>query len=221
MIRPEGIAVTSHGINSEPTTMSENEHRLPSENPYASPASTPMDSQSVPAEADDEQYLRVFVGSKADYDVEKWTPLLKSSGHGAGFNWAAFFLSSFWLPYRKMYVITTILYAIILLNTIVERMLFVESGVMVGVLAGVICGRCADRGPDSPGLDAPDAADTLAGTAGGGRSQSDPATRGVQQSPAATAEFGGSAGAEHRRRARRASERSRLLRDSDAAQYSR
>ena len=44
-----------------------------------------------------------------------------------------------------MYVVTTILYAIILLNTIVERTLFVESGVMVGLLAGVICGAYGNR----------------------------------------------------------------------------
>ena len=96
------FAVTSRGINSEATTMSEFENRLSSENPYAAPASIPIDSQPVPPEADDEQYFRVFVGSKADYYVERWTPLLRSSGRGAGFNWAAFFLSSFWLPYRKM-----------------------------------------------------------------------------------------------------------------------
>ena len=125
--------------------MSDNEHRLRSENPYAAPASTPLDAQPVPAEADDEQYLRVFVGSKADYYVEKWTPLLKSSGRGAGFNWAAFFLTSFWLPYRKMYVITTILYAIILLDTIVEQMLFVDSGLIVGLLVGIICGAYGNR----------------------------------------------------------------------------
>lgn len=49
-------------------------------------------------EENDEYFLRSFIGEKKqDYYLQKWTKGKKS------WNWAAFFLSFFWLGYRKMY----------------------------------------------------------------------------------------------------------------------
>ena len=136
--------------------MSENAHRPPSENPYAAPASTSGYTQSVPTESAEEQHLREFVGSKADYYLEKWSPLaLEHSGRSTGFNWAAFLLSGLWLAYRKMYQVAMIFFAIILVETIAEEILFVgilgksetpaALGRVVGLVAAIICGTYGNR----------------------------------------------------------------------------
>jgi hypothetical protein len=117
-----------------------------------------------------EQELRAFVGRKADYYLGKWWPALKSQGSGydqvavaglmlaqpkTGFNWAAFLLSGLWLPYRKMYKATFIFMGIILLESILEEVLFVgilgkpeppaALGRLVGLVAAVICGAYGNR----------------------------------------------------------------------------
>jgi hypothetical protein len=68
-----------------------------------------------------EQELRTFVGPRADYYLSKWA----GDRRGMGFNWAAFLLSGLWLPYRKMYLATFILYAIILVESVLEDVVFV------------------------------------------------------------------------------------------------
>jgi hypothetical protein len=64
--------------------------------------------------------LRAAVGPRADYYLRKW----ERSDRG-GFNWAAFLLSGVWLPYRKMYRATAILFAAIILETVLEELVFV------------------------------------------------------------------------------------------------
>lgn len=44
-----------------------------------------------------------FVGARADYYVESWNRIDASGNAGATFNWAAFFLTGYWMAYRKMY----------------------------------------------------------------------------------------------------------------------
>lgn len=135
--------------------MSNNEQRPPSQNPYAPPALIPIDSESDATQSPEEQHLRAFVGSKADYYLEKWTPLQAGRGHSTGFNWAAFLLSGLWLPYRKMYSVSTIFFAIILVESIAEEVLFVgilgkaetPAGLdsVVGLVAAIICGAYGNR----------------------------------------------------------------------------
>ncbi len=48
--------------------------------------------------------LQAYVGRKADYYLRKWAPRLESADGETGFNWAAFFLTAFWMAYRKMYL---------------------------------------------------------------------------------------------------------------------
>ena len=100
-----------------------------------------------------EQEVRAFVGVKADYYLKKWWPALagtESTGNVAGFNWAAFFLSGLWLPYRKMYRATAILFGVILLETLFEEVVYVgmlgkseapgSLGRFVGLIVALVCG---------------------------------------------------------------------------------
>jgi hypothetical protein len=97
-----------------------------------------------------EEEVRAFVSPRADYYLKKWWLDLDSMGSATGFNWAAFFLSGLWLPYRKMYRATTILYGIILLETILEEIVFVgilgkpetprALGRFVSLVAAIVCG---------------------------------------------------------------------------------
>jgi hypothetical protein len=117
-----------------------------------------------------EQELRAFVGPNSDYYLNKWWPGLK--GHGAGydqvaaaglmlaqpktgFNWAAFFLTGLWLPYRKMYVPALILFGVILVKSLFAKVYFVgilgQPGApyllswLVGLIAGIVCGSLGNR----------------------------------------------------------------------------
>ena len=97
-----------------------------------------------------EEEARAFVGPRADYYIRKWWLDMDSMGNATGFNWAAFFLNGLWLPYRKMYRATTILYGIILLEVILEEIVFVgilgkpetpsALGRFVSLVAAIVCG---------------------------------------------------------------------------------
>lgn len=117
--------------------------------------STPTLSEPHSDEDDGEQYLRAFVGPRADYYLQKWSPLLLGGGRGAGFNWAAFTLFGAWLPFRKMYFFSLIFYGAIIVETIVEDLLFIGFFGMAGsppilnsvvaIGAGIICGAYGNR----------------------------------------------------------------------------
>jgi len=84
-----------------------------------------------------------------------WTPVLRGWSGGTGFNWGAFFFSGLWLPYRKMYTAAFILWGIILVESILEELLFVGILVkqetppgfdrIVGLVVGVVCGAYGNR----------------------------------------------------------------------------
>lgn len=141
--------------------MSQNDQSSEAENPYASPGIPSLASGTAsPAAPEDlgdseERQLRAFVGSKAQYFLDKWTPMRQSSSGSAGFNWAAFFLAGLWLSYRKMYKATLIFYTIIILEMMLEDVVFVgilgkaetpaafERAVML--IVAIICGGYANR----------------------------------------------------------------------------
>lgn len=51
-----------------------------------------------------EEEIRAFIGeSNTNYYMEKWS-LINKTDKSVSWNWAAFFLGSLWLLYRKMYV---------------------------------------------------------------------------------------------------------------------
>ena len=137
--------------------MSQNPEFHPDENPYASPM---LESEVVESGISDDskkEQWRAFIGSKSDYYLNQWSKLLKFSQYGRdpGFNWAAFLLSGFWLPHRKMYLITFIFYGLIVLISIFEEILFVailrEMEVPTVVdrftsfVPSIICGLFANR----------------------------------------------------------------------------
>ncbi len=98
-----------------------------------------------------EEEVRAFVGPRADYYIKKWwLDPDRRTGIGAGINWAALFLSGLWLPYRKMYRETLIFFGVILLETLLEDIVYVgflgrpeapgTLGRFVGLVAGIVCG---------------------------------------------------------------------------------
>lgn len=94
--------------------------------PYATPQSR-IGSQALLEQDFDEEAVRAFVGSKADYYLRRWAPLLEGKTWGAGFNWAAFFLTGLWLPYRKMYKITAIFLGFWVVESLGEELFFQSS----------------------------------------------------------------------------------------------
>jgi hypothetical protein len=68
------------------------------ENPYRSTQYAAAEPELIGIDE-----LRAFVGGNAVYYLRKWTPRLTSPDGECGMNWAAFFLTSMWMFYRKMY----------------------------------------------------------------------------------------------------------------------
>lgn len=124
-------------------------------NPYASPTIPMAPSETDEAVDDRNDQLAAFIGRNASYYLSKWTPSMYGAPGNPGFNWAAFFLTGFWISYRKMYKFAAIFYGAILLVAIAEELLFVEvlgvaevPGSLDGVfniVTAVICGFAANR----------------------------------------------------------------------------
>jgi hypothetical protein len=114
------------------------------ENPYRSTATLETECEVTETE------LRAFVGPKFDYYLRKWAPKLEDPSADCGMNWAAFFLSGFWFPYRKMYAATFILYGVSLALAIVQQVVFVAVigtatvpagvGLIVNIAVALVCG---------------------------------------------------------------------------------
>lgn len=100
-----------------------------------------------------EHELRLFVRKNADYYLEQWSSLLSDDNdqkNKLGFNIAAFFLTGFWLPYRKMYKVTFIVYGIILAISILEYFIYLGKepppfSNAWGIIIGFICGNFGNR----------------------------------------------------------------------------
>jgi hypothetical protein len=104
-----------------------------------------------------DQEVGAFVGRNVDYYLKKWRSVLEgtgNAGNATGFNWAAFFLSGLWLPYRKMYRAAAIFFGVILLETLLEEIVYVgflgkpevpgALGRFVSLIAGLVCGGFAN-----------------------------------------------------------------------------
>lgn len=98
------------------------------DNPYAPPESTLLG-------ADNRYELIAFVGPRFNYYLSRWQPVLDGRGRWAGFNWAAFSLSCFWIGYRKLYRILAFIQCIPLLYLVLA--LFYLDGV-IEVATGVL-----------------------------------------------------------------------------------
>jgi hypothetical protein len=127
----------------------------PEPNPYAPPkeVTPPLPGESAAARLT-AQELAAFVGRKANYYLAKWNIAEQSIPRSTGFNWAAFFLTGLWLPYRKMYRATAILWGIIVLESILEEFVWVgmlgrpepSSGwdAATGLVIAIFCGNFAN-----------------------------------------------------------------------------
>lgn len=102
-----------------------------------------------------EKELSAFVGPKADYYLQKWHLAVDGTGRVTGFNWPALIISGLWLPYRKMYRITWIFLGIILLEAILEKILYEgvlgqseapgDIGRFIAFVASIACGGFANE----------------------------------------------------------------------------
>lgn len=120
------------------------------ENPYRPPAAVRSAygaTADVQSQVDE---LRVFVGGKANYYLQKWAPRLQDPQAEVGMNWAAFFLTAMWMCYRKMYRVAFIFYGVTTLVVVAQYVVFVTVmglpaipagvGLIGNVAAAVICG---------------------------------------------------------------------------------
>jgi hypothetical protein len=74
-----------------------------SPNPYAPPLAAPEPAVPREGDAPTREELEAFVGKKASYYWRKSARNRHDDGLMAGWNWAAAFLSIFWLLYRRMH----------------------------------------------------------------------------------------------------------------------
>ena len=81
----------------------------------------------------DEETIRLFVQKNADYYIAKWK-VMAASGSKVSWNWAAFFFTSLWFGYRKMflyafiYILLNLVSFIPILGFIVWIVLWVGMG---------------------------------------------------------------------------------------------
>lgn len=68
-----------------------------------------------------EAELRAFVGPGSGYYLRRWA----TSRHG-GLNWTALCLSGLWLLYRKMYRVALIIVVAVVLESVLEELVFVN-----------------------------------------------------------------------------------------------
>ena len=95
---------------------------------------------------EEKEEFRAFVGPNwGDYYYGAFRRIVTGKGRGASFNPAAFVLAGFWLPYRKMYLATVILYGVGFLEIILEVKTpgLVYFGVNLLIFA--ICGAYGNR----------------------------------------------------------------------------
>ncbi len=85
-----------------------------------------------------EAEIRAFVGRRADYYVDRWT---RPGGMGA--NWAAFFVLAIWLPYRRMFRATLILFAVLAVWGVVDEMIDIPAALSRGLNLLVAIVGCA------------------------------------------------------------------------------
>ena len=93
---------------------------------------------------EEKEEFRAFVGPNwGDYYYGALRRILRGKGVGASFNSAAFVLPGLWLPYRKMYLATVILYGVGFLEIILDAPGLVYFGVNLLIFA--ICGAYGNR----------------------------------------------------------------------------
>ncbi len=123
------------------------------DNPYAAPLSPVAAPESASDKNSADWELRACIGRNAEYYLKKWHGALRGRDQGTGFNWAAFLFGGLWLPYRKMYRATLILYGSFITLTFLEIVFQVVIGTevptwldrMITLAIGIACGAGGNR----------------------------------------------------------------------------
>ena len=126
------------------------------DNPYRAPMfddSSPLgiDRGFGPGASDlSEAEIRAFVGRNAEFYLRKWSPARRGSGRPKRWNFAAFFLSGLWVPYRKMYRVTLIILGILVAESLLEEAaiagglaserMVASLNRLIGILFSIVCG---------------------------------------------------------------------------------
>jgi Protein of unknown function (DUF2628) len=97
-------------------------------------------------DATDAELAAVF-RPRSEYYLAQW----RGTSH-RGYNWAAFLLSGAWLPFRRLYLVTAIFYGVVVLETVIEEVLFWWFGyrevppVVDRIVALAFAGACGSMG---------------------------------------------------------------------------
>lgn len=96
-----------------------------------------------------EAELRAVFGPRADYYFAQW----QGTGRRAS-NWAAFWFSGLWLPFRRLYLVALVFYAAIAVESVLEEVVFRWMGYRevptavnraVGLACALVCGAWGNR----------------------------------------------------------------------------
>lgn len=123
------------------------------ENPYRSTMAASW--ESVPDFAGDSQetLLRSFVGSKADFYLQKWASRLADPNGEVGINWSAMLMTVLWFAYRKMYAVATVLAGGLMLQAVGLELLFIfltgkasppAISIIINLVVAIVCGLYAN-----------------------------------------------------------------------------
>ncbi|MFC1806373.1 tetratricopeptide repeat protein [Planctomycetota bacterium] len=113
-------------------------------------------SRTTYADADPASVTReeakAFIGPNAAYYLDRWAQALDGRGRTIGFNAGAFWLTGLWLPYRKLYSLALVYYAILAVAAGLEQLLTAGQeggsntvGMVVGLVGGLVFGSYGNR----------------------------------------------------------------------------
>jgi len=128
------------------------------DNPYSASAYSATAAPAFDARgygSDEALELQAFVGNNASFYLRKWAPRLESPDGETGMNWAAFFLTYWWMGYRRMHLYAAIYMAACVAISIGLQVLFIVgfgsktgaplSATLVGnFMLCLVCGLCAN-----------------------------------------------------------------------------
>lgn len=91
-----------------------------------------QEKAASPGSFSEEETLKLFVGGKASYYLPKWK-LFETMGKKMSWNWAAAFLSTIWMAYRKMYLYAGILLGLAVVWSIAQLSLHINQAIGFGI----------------------------------------------------------------------------------------
>jgi hypothetical protein len=118
------------------------------DNPYRSSAVATQDYSGYDS-GDEIADLSAYVGPRSNYYLRKWAARLEDPDGDVGINWAAFFVPSLWMAYRKMYLPVFVYFVAVFLLAAGKEVLFIFvlhqkaapmlANLVFNVLTGLVC----------------------------------------------------------------------------------